>query len=100
MIKTLEYSLLTEEEKPENIGTSLWLLAETSDLTAKLQAEIFFKDAMPCNFNAWNKKLTYQRVCNGCDTQKTSKWYKDHHDLGKHICKKCYNYRYKERIKQ
>ncbi|KAJ3369058.1 hypothetical protein HDU91_000097 [Kappamyces sp. JEL0680] len=39
------------------------------------------------------------RLCNNCATNKTTKWYKDHEDFGKHICKRCYNQRYKERIK-
>jgi uncharacterized paraquat-inducible protein A len=39
-----------------------------------------------------------ERVCNSCSTLKTTKWYKDHSDVGRHICKKCYNQRYKERL--
>ncbi|KAJ3314376.1 hypothetical protein HDV04_000338 [Boothiomyces sp. JEL0838] len=37
------------------------------------------------------------RNCNLCAINRTSKWYKDHEDEGKHICKKCYNTRYKNR---
>ena len=46
-----------------------------------------------------NSRITADRFCNKCGGQKTSKWYKDRLDIGKHICKKCYNYRYKERTK-
>ena len=42
-------------------------------------------------------RISSDRNCNNCRTTKTSKWYKDHLDVGKYICKKCYNHRYKER---
>ena len=44
-----------------------------------------------------NHRISSDRHCNNCNTVKTSKWYKDHLDVGKYICKKCYNHRYKER---
>jgi hypothetical protein len=40
-----------------------------------------------------------ERHCNTCRSRKTSKWYKDHVDIGKYICKTCYNQIYKERLK-
>lgn len=36
------------------------------------------------------------RFCNVCTVTKTGKWYRDHQETG-HLCKKCYNQRYKER---
>ena len=47
--------------------------------------------------NPTSNRISSDRHCNNCNTVKTSKWYKDHLDVGKYICKKCYNHRYKER---
>ena len=46
-----------------------------------------------------SQRISGDRHCNTCRSRKTSKWYKDHVDVGKYICKTCYNQIYKERNK-
>lgn len=46
-----------------------------------------------------SQRISGDRHCNTCRSKKTSKWYKDHVDIGKYICKTCYNQIYKERNK-
>jgi hypothetical protein len=104
-------------------GTSIWRLDSNSTHSLSTAIEITGANSMPCEVANANAKDCFlmdhhekrshsegmtraaireameSRSCNSCASTKTTKWYKDHNDFGKHICKKCYNHRYKERIR-
>jgi hypothetical protein len=104
-----EYPYDTSSQQTIIAGPSIWRLAPdlNDDNMAFVPLEFYCDHYMPgldssSSFEAQKKKPRVvregERNCNSCSTQKTTKWYKDHSEPGKHICKKCYNQRYKERI--
>ncbi|KAI8900459.1 hypothetical protein BC833DRAFT_618492 [Globomyces pollinis-pini] len=109
------------EFQPSHTGKSTWLLHDNGHYKPEIQ--LFCQYHQPIDISSdfssstqnttdssssqrkvstprpsWNNSLnSLSRLCNLCSTNKTTKWYRDHLDVGNHICKRCYNQRYKER---